>query len=762
MLLGAVLVGTLAVVLSMHVEDLHDGPLSPEPPDWILTAVPLQPVPGLTVQRLRLYPSDVQVVTGRQELDLAFATNGKRVPITVGTLSVGGCVFSVRPGTRVENNAHVRFIRSSQCAEKTGSGPGVMALTMSVPSGDPLIVWTSRPPVATSSPDFIFVDGPADGVTPRLVLRGRYVDLRAPSRVRRVHLLNYLWQFTPYPYWIGGVLAVAGLLFSTGAFLVFRSLAGQRVPTTVGLGAACLALCLGILYAVLIPPFEAPDEPDHFLAFADMAARPELSPRAADLARIGHLERIKFNRYERFRPVDVGRPYAAPWNADIFPMPIAGRSRTTQALWWCVSKVTLGFDAPGTLLALRLANAMVFALAIGAGVGLLAAHSAATGAFIVSLGFFLVPTLPFFGVHVSEFAALTSTYIAFASVLAALFLDGPSTDRLGLPLGILTALMIAGGRSGAPMLALVGAALVGRALLGTRGTLLRREAVRRAAVFWVGAALGVSLLIPATGEAYSRGLWPGDTGSLPAWFRSAAEGVRDRSWVLALLLPLGVVVELAAGEVRRVAHDCLKRARALAVRSVAYVVAAAIVATATVSLTIDLPVIAYFSPASRPPLHDYLQATLSSLGTLARLRHHDLLLSRFFWTGFGWLDTLLPISVVTALVAVAGALGVWLLMVIGRASDERRGALLALLTGGWTATVALSTIGSYFLHRNLHGRYLVGAYLSSLAIVWTAPIVRRLTARRPAQVSWRVMAIALAACCAVHAFTLNVILRRYF
>lgn len=749
----------------MHVEDLRDSALAPEPPDWVPTAIPLQAAPeGATVQRLRLYASNAAAVLGRQEIDIMFATFEKRVPLEWGTLSVAGCVFSAPPGTRVEDNALVRFVRSPRCPAPGAAGPAVMALTMAVPSGDPLVVWTFRPPAPATAPDLIFAEGPADLVTARPVLRGRYVDLRAPSRVRRVHLLNHLWQLSPYPYWIAGVLALAGGLFSGGALLIFVSLAGRRVSTAAGAGAACLALSLGILYAVLVPPFEAPDEPDHFLAFADLARRPDLARGAAELARIGHLERIKFHLDERFGPVHVEHPYDRAWNEDIFPMPISGRSRTTQALWWCIDQVTHRLDAPATLLAIRVANAAVLALAMGAGVALVAAHGAGPGACIVSLAFFLVPTLPFFGVHVSEFATLTSTYVAFACVLAALFLDGPSTHRLGLPLGILAALTVTGGRSGAPMLALVAAALAGRALMGTRGTLSRNDAVRRSAIFWIGAALGASLLIPAVGEAFSRGLWPGDAAAVPGWFKSAAERARNRSAILQmlLLLPAGIVVELAVGEVRRLAGTWMPRARARAVSGVAYLVAAAVVGVAIASLAIHMPAIAFFTPDARPPLEEYLRATLSSVFTLVRLRDHDVLLSTFFWAGFGWLDTLLPIVVVTALVAISGALGVWLLVSIGRAGDERRGWWLALLACGWTAAIVLSTIGSYFLRRNLHGRYLVGAYLASLAIVWTAPLVGRIAAGRAPFASWRVTTAALAACGALHAFALCVILQRYF
>jgi hypothetical protein len=737
--------------------------MAPEPADWVPAVILLQPAPqGFALQRLQLYPSNAAAIIGRPEIDIAFATHGKRVPLEQGTLSIEGCIFSVPAGTTVEDNALVRFIRSALCQVPGGNGPAVMALTMSVPTGDPLVVWTFRPPVPATGRDLIFAEGPADGVTPRPVLRGRYVDLRAPSLARRVHLLNYTWQFSSFPYWIGGVLAIAGLLFSTGALLVFQGLGGRRVPASVGVGTGCLALSIGLLYAVLVPPFEAPDEPDHFLAFADLAVRPDLALGAAELARIGHLERIRFHHDERIRPVDVEHPYGQAWNADIVPKPISGRSRLTQALWWGVDKLTRRFDAPATLLAIRLVNAVVLAVALGAGVAILAAQGAGAYGSIMSLAFFLVPTLPFFGMHVSETSLLTATYVGFACVLAALVLDGPATHWLGVPIGVLAALMISGGRSAMPMIALVGAALAGRALAGTRGTRHRRDAMRQASTFWLGATVSAGLLVLASSESYSRGLWPGDAWDLPDWFKSAAEGVRDRSWVVALALPAGIVVELAAAEVRRAAGGRMVRARAVAVRGGAYAAAAAIVAVALVSLAIDMPTIAYFTPPTRPPLGAYLRDTFASVFTFVRLRNPDQLLSTFFWGGFGWLDTILPDALVTALVAISGTLGVWLLIGIGGARDERRACWVALLACGWTVTVGLSATGSYYLHRNLHGRYLVGAYLASLAIAWTAPVVANIHRGRAQVPSLRVVTFALVSCAALHAFALVVILRRYF
>jgi len=143
----------------MRVEDLRDSALAPEPPDWVPTAIPLQPAPeGSTVQRLRLYASNVAAVVGRQEIDIAFATFGKRVPLQGGTVSVAGCVFSAPAGTPVENNALVRFVRSAQCPVSGESGPAAMALAMALEIAQPralLLLFIAPPVHAASSPAIV-------------------------------------------------------------------------------------------------------------------------------------------------------------------------------------------------------------------------------------------------------------------------------------------------------------------------------------------------------------------------------------------------------------------------------------------------------------------------------------------------------------------------------------------------------------------------------------------------------------------------------
>ncbi len=141
---------------------------------------------------------------------------------------------------------------------------------------------------------------------------------------------------------------------------------------------------------------------------------------------------------------------------------------------------------------------MAFALAVGAAAALAAACAGAARPQWLVFPFFFVPSLPFFAMHVSETAVLCSTYVLLATSLAVLFLDGPRAHWAGLPLGLSTALMLAGGRSPWPLAAVVGAALAARMLLGANGASPRRAA----AVFWSGVALGLGAYWLVLNDAY--------------------------------------------------------------------------------------------------------------------------------------------------------------------------------------------------------------------------------------------------------------------
>ena len=154
-----------------------------------------------------------------------------------------------------------------------------------------------------------------------------------------------------------------------------------------------------------------------------------------------------------------------------------------------------------------------------------------------------------------------------------------------------------------------------------------------------------------------------------------------------------------------------------------------------------------------------MRAVLWPLATAARLRQFDFLTWTTLWGGFGWADAILPaaaLAIVTAFV-----MGAAVVTLVGDARN--RDGRLALLTvcglmGIAAAAAAAAAYSSYGLHRNVHGRYLLGAGVVGLCVL-VAPAV--LAPGRRVSTSARATAL-LALCCGLHAFSLMFLLGKYF
>src|SRR6266545_2044811 len=244
--------------------------------------------------------------------------------------------------------------------------------------------------------------------------------------------------------------------------------------------------------------------------------------------KLTHFHRIRGHPTERFRVADVGNPLALEdplWRAT----EVAMRSASVALLWGITGRLVHDQPAPRTLLAVRVLHAWLFAAMVGLGTGLAMACSPVPYPQLVCLPFLFVPTLPFFAMHFSETALLTSAYVLLASSLAVMFLDGPRAHCAGFPLGLSTALMLAGGRSPWPLAAVVAVVLGGRVLLGPSG---RQGELRAAVVFWAGFALGGSAFYLLLNDAY-RVMLLRYAAFAPAGLRSAGR------WLIQQ--PLGMV-----------------------------------------------------------------------------------------------------------------------------------------------------------------------------------------------------------------------------
>ena len=133
--------------------------------------------------------------------------------------------------------------------------------------------------------------------------------------------------------------------------------------------------------------------------------------------------------------------------------------------------------------------------------------------------------------------------------------------------------------------------------------------------------------------------------------------------------------------------------------------------------------------------------------TMFRFGHPDFMTSTSFWSGFGWLDTLLPEWMVTGLAVSTGVALLVTLSWIARARPARAGAYYFILMVGLVAAFATTAFGvirampaSLYetpvnLHEtpaSLHGRYLLGVYICLVSLCWHfLPRISGAMARRP-------------------------------
>lgn len=687
------------------------------------------------------------------------------------------CAFATREGGTLASGAAVVLERGTGCRPAHG-GSGTAGVFFSVEAegdGGVALLAFDRAEGAQVSPLQVV---PARGRA-ALDLRGAFLDY--PQRLPRVVLLAHMWRLPPGGHvrllWL---LALA-VLTACAAVLVFPTrpvapgwpLPDARTLARGGFGAAFGALSLALLYVVIAPPLSGPDEPYHLLGFAELTHDGALARDTVLWMGETHLWRIRQQPSERFRSIDVSRPFVVP-DDQLRPTEVAMRSAITTRLWRAAAPLVRGpawpltpdaGPAPRALLALRLVNALVFALFAGASAALAITLVAEPFAQWLVYPLFVVPALPFFAMHVSETAVLCGVYALVAACVAILALDGPRTHWAGLPLGFGAGLMLAGGRSPWPLAALVGAMLLTRAALGTRGP---ARSTRSAVVFWGGLGVGASVFYLLRDEAY--GMMTETyviyfTGFVPAALRSLVLWALRNPLALAGLAFAGALLERRAAGLRarlELGYDA--RVRALASR-VAATLAILVVVSLVASLVVRYPQVP-LEPRVPLTASERLAAVLATALTTFRLQAPDFLLASSFWVGFGWLDTMPGAAFQALLVALTGgSLAALLAAVASRRQVRRLLWLLAAFVGA-LASLAVYTLSTQDRVTALQGRYLIGWYLCLLALCGSALVLeRRNTAASgiPAERTGAVRAAWLLAIAGlVHVYCLVFILRRYF
>lgn len=738
----------IVTTLLARVPDVEETRIVSEHLPWERRPVPLlrQPVAGRSghLYTLSLHLPSIEALLQYPEVRILFATDDEAVTLAVAELRVTGtsCAYVSGPDARLRNNDLLAFRRASGCsAPLQGTSTGNLELRVVLRESVTLSVWTFVTPGGFSDRNVIYVVGRdlLSGTQP--ALRGVFVRELGLSGLRRIDMLTYLWDLAPTPSWIWLALAVAAAAM-TGALVVCP--APHDPHRVYGAAAAGFLLtgAIGLAYAVLTPPFQAPDEPAHFLAFARLTGRS--ASTAEQWLRRDHVERLRGHSEERFRPshmrfaVDMLPP-------ELQAVTMPERSATTDRLWRTLGTVTGQLSDPQAFVILRTANVLLFALVAGAASALIAWATTASIPYLL-LSLLIAPAVPFFGMQVSNYGMLISGYVLVWAAVYVLLDNSPRAWIAGPLAGMGASLAIASSRSALPSAPLIVAIALVRMLLGSR------SGWRSSLGFWIGALAGVVLFAGVAGSNYTSALSEAFRTEAPAFLRPA--GALPLRLVLLIAAVAGFSIERG---LHRLPPPQVPYLRMLT-RYSGLILASVVIVLLIGSVTWDLPSVPMLNRRdAMPPLDAYLSNVRWSVATLFRMRDFDFLLWTSFWGALGWLDTLLAPSFLAAIAVVNAAALAYSL--VAADSDTKRLAGLLILLAGAAGSVEFYARAAYAIGDNPHGRYLTGVYLVALATSWSALVIGR---RRNVGSGTVAALVSGAVCGSIHAYALQTLLSRYF
>jgi hypothetical protein len=584
-----------------------------------------------------------------------------------------------------------------------------------------------------------FLIATPDGV-PAYAMRGEAEDVGQAKSVRRVDLVAHFWQRDAPTIWFWTVLFAA---FAVGGMWALATPTLWRVPV----GAGAIALAIAGTWAVMMPPLQGADEPDHLLSYAEVVGAPQVEDELPWLARRTHFERLRFRGDQRFRAADIDRPHDPAWTGDIHSERMDQRSAVAVRVWRVMAAGgARSLPLPDLLLAVRALDALVFAGVVGLAAWFVWWAAGGRIGLWSMIGLAIIPTLPYFATMVSDWAFVASWSVLFAAGLLVLQHDGPRASWAGLALGLAVALLFGTSISAFALIPLVGIVFAVRVLMGDH------EEARGVLVFWSGVAVGAMAAIVLTRQLFKIGFArydaaAGSSANLLGQVNSVAAHVAESPWIL--FLPIAALGSLELG-VRRALGSMAWTPLFRLLRLCALVVAGCAAAVWVSSIVIPWPHVALLESGTYAHVGDYVMDVMTSVATITRLRGLDHLTFTSFMSGFGWIDAILP-TMVLALITAACVAALW---ASSRGTDRQVAWFVTMLVAV-AATVTAAATAGFLMRRNLHGRYMLTAGVAGMAIIGAG--AGRLLAAGPAV--WRTVAVVALAL--LHGISLAFVITRY-
>jgi hypothetical protein len=703
------------------------------------------------VHSARLVVQDVAALTSHQRILVTVATYRTVPRLRRAELSFAGipCVFRAADDSEIADNYLLVFERDAECSPADGHATGDATLEFHLRNRARIALVTflsDSPPPRDAL--VLAIPGTAEAhISP--ILQGDTVDVYPGNGATRLDLLGYMWNVRPTARWLEAAIAICGLLVGCAVIVGWPTGPAPRCAAARQTAAAFLAaFALSASYAVVYPPFQMADEPSHFLVVTGYVGRSDLGEPAEQWARRNMIEEIRFHPYRPFSPLDrgeVGR------TSTVISVPARDLYGAVRPLWRLLGPLVRGMDLPRVFLTVRLFHAAIFALAAALFVLLVRSFTGCAAAVSAALPLLLVPTLPQFGMHVSNYAPLLAAYMMLGAGVVIASWDGPRSWAAGPILGLGLGAAIGMSRSSLPLLPMMACILAARAVLGDRTA---RPAAMWA--FWGGFILVLAGMLMFVRTPYTEELdMYGGLVAPPA----TAFTVLLRQPLL--LLPFGAAGLMSERLLTRLRGGLAYTPPDAVVRWIALAAAIGLFLLFSASLLVPYPVLPLYIAPHRPGAAAYVRQAVLACATFLRFGRPDWLTSVTFFAGFGWLDTIPAVGLVSVLAGASGMMLVLLLVWVARARSIRTLTWLGFGAAGFVASAAayaLSIIRA--VPSDLHGRYLLGLYLCALMICWTGP---GRAAGSPSSGRYTLLAAAaLVFGIAINVYSLRLILARYF
>jgi hypothetical protein len=311
---------------------------------------------------------------------------------------------------------------------------------------------------------------------------------------------------------------------------------------------------------------------------------------------------------------------------------------------------------------------------------------------------------------------------------------------------------IAMSRSAVPLVPMAASIVFARVFMGDR------QARRKPAVmYWTGLIAVAVVGMAVVNWAHPGGLEK-SVARLPIAESRLVMILRHPWW---LALPGGALLATEVGltALGQLVAPPLRRYRRIPVRAASYVGAVLLLGLAVASWWVPYPILESLNGARPVAFWTYVKDGTVACLTAFRFGRPDNLTSITFWGGFGWLETLLPWRMISMLAGASGVALAALLWWIGRTGSGRALFWVGCALAGYALSVATYAASARIMFGDLHGRYLLGIYLSGLVIAWSVVARAAQSGRTKAVV---LLSVASLGCLIVHTYALIFIVSRYF